>query len=67
MGLSGDAFLGAIDALDRPAALPDDFHSAQADEDARVLAEGLEEVGGAVAFILDAYAGCPGRSPPLPR
>ena len=59
MGLSGDAFLGAIERwIGRP--LPDDFHSARADEDARVLAEGLEEVGGAVAFIL-------GLPPDLPR
>ena len=51
MGLSGAAFLGAIEAwIGRP--LPDDFHSARAEEDARVLAAGIEEVGGAVAFIL---------------
>jgi len=59
MGLSGAAFLGAIERwIGRP--LPDDFHSARADEDARVLAEGLEEVGGAVAFILS-------LPPDLPR
>ena len=59
MGLSGDAFLGAIERwIGRP--LPDDFHSARAEEDARVLAEGLEEVGGAVAFIL-------GLPPELPK
>jgi beta-phosphoglucomutase-like phosphatase (HAD superfamily) len=59
MGLSGDAFLGAIERwIGRP--LPDDFYSARAEEDARVLAEGLEEVGGAVAFILS-------LPPDLPR
>ena len=59
MGLSGDAFLGAIERwIGRP--LPDDFYSARAEEDARVLAEGLEEVGGAVAFIL-------GLPPELPK
>src|SRR5688572_12505713 len=51
MGLSGAAFLGAIEAwIGRP--LPDDFHHARAEEDARVLAEGLEAVAGAVAFVL---------------
>src|SRR5688500_666088 len=59
MGLSGDAFLAAIERwIGRP--LPDDFYGARAEEDARVLAEGLEEVGGAVAFIL-------GLPPELPK
>ena len=50
MGLSGNDFLAAIEKwIGRP--LPPDFHSARAEEDARVLAEGLEEVAGAVAFI----------------
>ena len=50
MGLSGKDFLAAIgDWIGRP--LPADFHSARAEEDARVLAEGLEAVAGAVAFI----------------
>jgi len=50
MGLAGLDFVGAIERwIARP--LPADFHGARAEEDARVLAEGLEEVGGAVAFI----------------
>jgi HAD superfamily hydrolase (TIGR01509 family) len=50
MGLAGDAFLAAIERwIGR--ALPEDFHDARAAEDARVLAEGLEAVAGAVAFI----------------
>ncbi|QAY76874.1 HAD family phosphatase [Sphingosinicella sp. BN140058] len=50
MGLSGPAFLAAIENwIGRP--LPDDFHAARAEEDALVLAQGLEAVAGAVAFI----------------
>jgi len=50
MGLAGLDFIGAIERwIGRP--LPEDFHSARAEEDARALAEGLEEVAGAVAFI----------------
>jgi len=50
MGLSGGNFLGAVERwIGR--ALPEDFHAARTEEDARVLAEGLEEVAGAVAFI----------------
>src|SRR5436305_14966899 len=50
MGLSGREFLAAIERwIGRP--IPDDFHEARAAEDARALAEGLEEVAGAVAFI----------------
>ena len=50
MGLSGSDFIAAIEKwIGRP--LPPGFHSARAEEDARVLAEGLEEVAGAVAFI----------------
>src|SRR3954466_2728653 len=50
MGLAGPDFLAAIERwIGRP--LPDDFHDARAAEDARALAEGLEEVAGAVAFI----------------
>ena len=50
MGLSGRDFIAAIERwIGRP--LPEDFHSARAEEDARVLAEGLEAVAGAVAFI----------------
>lgn len=50
MGLSGRNFLDAIERwIGRP--LPDDFHDARMAEDARVLADGLEAVAGAVAFI----------------
>ena len=50
MGLSGDDFHAAIERwIGRP--VPEDFHRAREEEDARVLAEGLEAVAGAVAFI----------------
>ena len=50
MGLAGLDFIGAIERwIGRP--LPEDFHDARAEEDARAIAEGLEEVAGAVAFI----------------
>src|SRR3954447_16969728 len=50
MGLAGRDFLAALERwIGRP--LPEDFHGARAAEDARALAEGLEEVAGAVAFI----------------
>jgi len=50
MGLSGGPFLAAIERwIGRP--LPEGFHAARAEEDARTLAEGLEAVAGAVAFV----------------
>lgn len=50
MGLAGLDFIGAIERwIGR--AVPDDFHDARAEEDARAIAEGVEEVAGAVAFI----------------
>ena len=50
MGLAGPDFHAALERwIERP--LPQDFHGARAAEDARALAEGLEEVAGAVAFI----------------
>jgi beta-phosphoglucomutase-like phosphatase (HAD superfamily) len=50
MGLGGSDFLLAIERwIGRT--IPDDFHAARAVEDARVLAQGLEAVAGAVAFI----------------
>ncbi|MDQ2879631.1 MAG: HAD family phosphatase [Pseudomonadota bacterium] len=50
MGLAGADFLAAIEAwIGR--AVPDDFHDARRAEDARILAEGLEAVAGAVAFV----------------
>lgn len=49
-GLSGSAFLSAIERwIGRE--IPEDFHVARRAEDERVLAEGLEAVAGAVAFI----------------
>jgi beta-phosphoglucomutase-like phosphatase (HAD superfamily) len=58
MGLSGPDFLAAIEGrIGRP--LPPDFHSRRAEEDARVLAEGLVEVAGAVAFVRSLPAGWP--------
>jgi len=50
MGLSGGDFHAAVERwIGRP--LPDDFHDARAEEDRRALAEGLEEVAGAAAFV----------------
>ncbi len=59
MGLSGHAFLAAIgEWISGP--IPEDFHTARRQEDLRVLEEGLEEVAGAAAFILE-------LPPELPR
>jgi HAD superfamily hydrolase (TIGR01509 family) len=58
MGLSGPDFLGAIEAR-IGATLPPAFHTARAEEDARVLAEGLAEVAGAVAFVRSLPASWP--------
>ena len=49
-GLSGPDFIAAVEAR-IGTTLPGDFHVRRAEEDARVLAEGLEEVAGAVAFV----------------
>jgi len=50
MGLAGKDFIAAIERwIGRP--IPADFHEARAEEDARAIAEGVEEVAGAVAFI----------------
>ena len=50
MGLSGAAFTGAIEAwIDAP--LPAGFAEARAEEDARVMAEGLDAVKGAIGFV----------------
>lgn len=50
MGLAGADFIAAIETrIGR--ALPDDFHAARADEDARVLENGLDPVAGAIAFV----------------
>lgn len=59
MGLAGLDFIGAIERwIGRP--VPEDFHAARAEEDARAVAEGIEEVAGAAAFIR-------GLPPGLPR
>jgi HAD superfamily hydrolase (TIGR01509 family) len=50
MGLAGTDFVSAIERrIGRT--LPDDFHTARAEEDRRVLAEGLDPVAGAIAFV----------------
>lgn len=50
MGLAGADFFGAIERwIGR--ALPEDFHSARAEEDRRALEEGLPAVAGAIRFI----------------
>src|SRR3546814_16720927 len=49
-GLAGWDFAAAIERrMGGP--LPNDFHSALAAEDARLLAEGLDPVAGAIAFV----------------
>ncbi|MEG3144527.1 HAD family phosphatase [Sphingomonas sp. RT2P30] len=51
MGLAGHDFLAAIERwIGR--AIPDDFHAERHAEDRRALAEGLDPVAGAVAFVL---------------
>ena len=58
MGLSGLDFLGAIERwIGGP--LPDGFHEARKAEDDRVIAEGLSEVVGAVAFVRSLPADLP--------
>ncbi len=58
MGLAGLDFIGAIERwIGR--AVPDDFHAARAEEDARAIAEGVEEVAGAVRFIRGLPPGLP--------
>lgn len=50
MGLSGDAFIGAIESwIGRR--LPDEFHRVREEEDARALREGIAAVAGAIAFV----------------
>jgi len=50
MGLSGADFRGAVERwIGGP--LPAAFHDARAAEDARCIAQGIEEVAGAVAFV----------------
>ncbi|UYY76318.1 HAD family hydrolase [Sphingomonas sp. R1] len=50
MGLAGHDFLAAVERwIGRP--VPEDFHAARADEDARVLEQGLPAVAGALRFL----------------
>jgi HAD superfamily hydrolase (TIGR01509 family) len=58
MGLSGADFRGAVERwIGGP--LPDSFHAARAAEDARCIADGIEEVAGAVAFVRSLPAALP--------
>ena len=58
VGLSGPAFIGAIEErIGQP--LPPEFYRRRAEEDARVLAEGVAEVAGAVAFVRSLPASWP--------
>lgn len=50
MGLSGGNFVAAIERwIDQP--LPSHFSAARAEEDDRVMQDGVDEVAGAVAFV----------------
>lgn len=58
MGLAGHDFLAAIERwIGRP--IPDDFHSARAEEDRRALSEGVEAVAGAIKFVQSLPSGLP--------
>ncbi|PTS91031.1 haloacid dehalogenase [Sphingomonas sp. HMWF008] len=58
MGLSGQAFLAAIERwIGRP--LPDDFHVARKAEDDRIMRAGVDAVEGAVRFVFDLSADLP--------
>jgi len=50
MGLSGEDFLAAV-ARWIGGPVPDEFHAARAADSARAMAEGLDEVAGAAAFV----------------
>lgn len=58
MGLSGADFRAAVERW-IGAPLPDSFHAARAQEDARCIAQGIEEVAGAVAFVRSLPADLP--------
>ena len=50
MGLSGKSFIAAIEQwIGQP--LPAGFDVARAEEDARIMREGIDEIAGAVAFV----------------
>lgn len=56
MGLAGKDFIDRVEAwIGRT--LPPDFHTARETEDARVMAQGIGEVAGAVAFVHSLPAG----------
>jgi HAD superfamily hydrolase (TIGR01509 family) len=58
MGYSGVDFLMRVEKwIGRP--LPQDFHTAREAEDARVMAEGIAEVAGAVDFVRSLPAALP--------
>jgi HAD superfamily hydrolase (TIGR01509 family) len=58
MGLNGADFLAAIERwIGR--SIPEDFHRARAQEDARVMAEGVAAVAGAIAFVESLPTGLP--------
>ncbi len=50
MGLADRDFIAAVESW-IGGTLPEDFHTARAEEDRRVMEDGLEAVAGAVAFI----------------
>lgn len=58
MGLSGQNFIAAIEAwIGGP--LPASFSAERAEEDARIMREGIDEVAGAVAFVRSLPADLP--------
>ncbi len=58
MGLSGTDFIAAVERwIGKP--LPDAFHADREIENARVLAEGIDAVAGAVAFVRSLPADLP--------
>ena len=62
MGLADRDFHAAVERwIGGP--LPDDFHAARAAEDARVMAEGIDAVHGAIDFVQS----LPPLLPPPPR
>ena len=58
MGLAGEDFLGAV-ARWIGGPVPDEFHRLREAEDARVMADGIDAVDGAVAFVRSLPANLP--------